>query len=106
MVPGTVVFLGRTWEYDASIEHLQAVTRRGDVVAAVPAWYGPLIEWGIAIPEAGAVHAIPVPGLVDADAMVLGAHAANNRRVGPLVQRRPAAVPRVVRGAHPTGPTE
>ena len=79
VVPGTLVFLGRTWEYDASIEHLQAVARPGDVVAAVPAWYGPLIEWRIAEPDTGGVHAITVSGLGDAEAVVLGARATNHR---------------------------
>jgi hypothetical protein len=79
VVPGTLVFLGRTWEYDASIDHLRSVSRRGDVVAVVPAWYGPLVDWRIAIPESGGVRTVRVAGLTDSHAIAIGARTASGR---------------------------
>src|SRR5439155_27132139 len=43
VLPATLVFLGRQWEYDASVDHLVAVARPGDVLATIPDWYGPLV---------------------------------------------------------------
>jgi hypothetical protein len=73
VVPSTLVFLGRHWEYDESIDHLLAVTAPGDVVATVPDWYGPLIDWRIGVREFGSVQPIHVRGLARAHAIRLGA---------------------------------
>lgn len=48
-VPGTVTLLRGTWQYDESVGHLESVVRPGDVVAVVPAWYSPLVDWRIAV---------------------------------------------------------
>jgi hypothetical protein len=80
LVCGTGVFLGRTWEYDASIGHLESVVRPGDVVAVEPAWYGPLVEWRLGASRTGQVEYVTVHGLAGADAIRLPG-ARGNRRV-------------------------
>jgi hypothetical protein len=72
ILPSTITFLERHWEYDASARHLAAVARDGDVVATVPDWYGALVDWRIAVREFGAAPSTTVPGLADAHAVRLG----------------------------------
>ena len=72
LVPATLGFLGRHWEYDESVDHLTSVVRTGDVVATVPDWYGPLIDWRVGVREFGAARPTHVPGLQHAHAIRLG----------------------------------
>ena len=63
VVPATLVFLDRHWEYDASVDHVLAVVRPGDVVATIPDWYGPLVDWRVGVREFGAVRPVRVDEL-------------------------------------------
>jgi hypothetical protein len=73
------VFLDRHWEYDESIDHLVAVARPGDVVATVPDWYGPLVDWRVGVREFGAARPTRVRELPDAHAIRLGAPPTSGR---------------------------
>jgi hypothetical protein len=79
VVPATLLFIDRHWEYDASIDHLVAVTRPGDVVATIPVWYGPLVDWRLGIQEFGGATPVRVHRLPQSDAIRLGRHAATGR---------------------------
>jgi uncharacterized membrane protein len=79
VVPATLVFLDRHWEYDASVDHLVAVTRPGDIVATVPDWYGPLADWRVGVQEFGGATRVHVPHLAQSDAIRLGPDAATGR---------------------------
>jgi len=79
VVPATAVFLERHWEYDASIEHLSAVVRPGDVAATIPAWYGPLVDWRLGVREFGAVRPTRIDVLPHAHAIRLGGAAGSGR---------------------------
>jgi hypothetical protein len=72
VVPSTLVFLDRRWEYDESIDHLGAAVQRGDVVATIPDWYGPLVDWRIGVREFGAAQPTHVRGLTGEHAIRLG----------------------------------
>jgi hypothetical protein len=77
VVPATVVFLNRHWEYDASIDHLLAVVHPGDVVATVPEWYGPLVDWRVGVREFDTARTVRVDELPNAHAIFLGTGAAS-----------------------------
>jgi hypothetical protein len=79
VVPATLVFLDRQWEYDASVDYLVAVTRPGDVVATVPEWYGPLVDWRIGVQQFASATPVRVHHLPQSDAIRLGRHAATGR---------------------------
>ncbi len=79
MVPSTLVFLDRRWEYDESIDHLAAVVQRGDVVATIPEWYGPLVDWRIGVREFGAAQPTAIRGLTGEHAIRLGANRPTGR---------------------------
>jgi hypothetical protein len=79
VLPATLVFLMRRWEYDASAARLIAVARPGDVVATVPGWYGPLVDWRIGVQGFGRARAVVVPGLRGAHAISVGHSAATGR---------------------------
>jgi hypothetical protein len=72
VVPSTLVFLDRHWEYDASVDHLLAVARPGDVVGTIPDWYGPLVDWRVGVRAFGAVQPERVAVLPAAHAIRLG----------------------------------
>jgi hypothetical protein len=48
VVPGTADLLRGTWQYDRSMDHVVATAGPGDVVAVVPSWYSPLVDWRVA----------------------------------------------------------
>jgi hypothetical protein len=48
---GTADSLRGVWEYDLSIDRVVATARPGDVVAVVPTWYAPLVDWRVAVRE-------------------------------------------------------
>jgi hypothetical protein len=51
VAPGTLDQLRGTWQYDRSMDHVVATARPGDVVAVVPSWYSPLVDWRLAAQE-------------------------------------------------------
>jgi uncharacterized membrane protein len=79
VVPSTLVFLDRHWEYDASVDHLLTVARPGDVVATIPGWYGPLVDWRVGARAFGAVQPERVAFLPAAHAIRLGDATATGR---------------------------
>jgi hypothetical protein len=79
VVLATLGFLDRHWEYDESIGHLVAVVQLGDVVATVPDWYGPLVDWRIGVREFGAAQPVHVGGLPEAHAIRLGNRSTTGR---------------------------
>jgi hypothetical protein len=79
VVPSTLVFLDRHWEYDASVDHLLTVARPGDVVATIPGWYGPLVDWRVGTRAFGAVQPERVAALPAAHAIRLGDATATGR---------------------------
>jgi hypothetical protein len=79
ILPATAVFLQRRWEYDTSVERLLAVSQPGDVVAAVPAWYGPLVDWRVGVQAHGAARPVRVAALPAAHGILLGDRAATGR---------------------------
>lgn len=76
VVPATLVFVDRHWEYDAPLDHLLAVVEPGDVVATIPAWYGPLVDWRVGVREFDGSQPVHVDALPKADAILLGKRAA------------------------------
>jgi hypothetical protein len=79
IVPATVEFLQRHWEYDAAASHLTSVSRAGDVVATVPGWYGPLVDWRVGVQGFGAMHPTTVSAIPAAHAVLLGHAGATGR---------------------------
>ena len=79
VVPATLLFLDRHWEYDESVDHLVALVRPGDVVATVPDWYGPLVDWRVGVREFGAARPVHVDALREAHAIRLGTRATTGR---------------------------
>jgi hypothetical protein len=72
VLPAAGGFLRRQWEYDASVDHLLGVVRSGDVVATVPDWYGPLVDWRVGVRAFGTMTATEVPDLPSAHAIRVG----------------------------------
>jgi hypothetical protein len=97
IVPATVVFLQRHWEYDEATNHLTAVARSGDVVATVPDWYGPLVDWTVGVQAHGGSRRVALPSVPLAHAIQVG-NAQASGRVWMLTfagdQRRFTGVPR------------
>jgi Dolichyl-phosphate-mannose-protein mannosyltransferase len=77
ILPATVVFLERHWEYDSAAARLTAVTRAGDTVATVPGWYGPLVDWRVGARDFGSLRTTAVPGLPHAHAIIVGGRPAS-----------------------------
>jgi uncharacterized membrane protein len=73
-LPGTVSLLEGTWQYDTSTDRLERSARPGDVVAVAPTWYEQLVDWriGVRAPLGNTRH-VELPGLPDADALLLTA---------------------------------
>jgi hypothetical protein len=49
-----------------------SVVRSGDVVATVPDWYGPLVDWRVGVRAFGDARPVTVPGLGGAHAIAVG----------------------------------
>ena len=79
VIPATFVFLDRHWEYDASVDQLVAVSRPGDVVATIPDWYGPLVDWRVAVRVYGSARPVELADLPSAHAVSLGEQARSGR---------------------------
>jgi tetrahydromethanopterin S-methyltransferase subunit F len=79
VLPASAVFLGRHWEYDAAAARVVALARPGDVVATVPAWYSPLLEWRVGVRGDRGTRSTRVHGLAGARAFVLGGAAPTGR---------------------------
>src|SRR5262249_15374689 len=79
VVPSSVLFLSRHWEYDATVDRLEQVARPGDVVAVVPAWSAPLLDWRVGVGGTVPARPVPVNGLPGAAAFALGATGAQAR---------------------------
>jgi hypothetical protein len=79
VLPATLVFMDRHWEYDEAVDHLLAVVRPGDVVATVPDWYGPLVDWRVGVQEFEAARPVHVDELPEAHAILLGNRATTGR---------------------------
>jgi hypothetical protein len=79
VLPATGVFLRQHWEYDASVDHLLAVARGGDVVATVPDWYGPLVDWRVGVRAHGGADRVSLDAVPHAHAIRLGGGPATHR---------------------------
>jgi hypothetical protein len=79
VLPATLTFLDRHWEYDASIDHVLGVARSGDVVATIPDWYGPLVDWRVGVRAYGAVRPVELSALRSAHAIQLDGGAPSGR---------------------------
>jgi hypothetical protein len=79
VVPATAVFLDRHWEFDASVEHLSAVARPGDLAVTMPAWYGPLVDWRVGVRRFGEARPTRIDVLPHAHAIRLGRAAGSGR---------------------------
>jgi hypothetical protein len=46
-VAGTIDLERGGWQYDLSVERIEAMARPGDVIAVAPIWYAPLVQWRV-----------------------------------------------------------
>jgi hypothetical protein len=70
-VASCTFLLDKRWDYDLSVERLEAVARPGDVIAVRPARYGILVDWRIGVRGEQPTRHVTVPDLGDADGLLV-----------------------------------
>jgi uncharacterized membrane protein len=79
ILPSTLLVIQGTWEYDYSSDHVAAMAEPGDVVAVIPAWYRPLIDWRIGVRSPQGARTVHLSGIDDVHAMILRGHPPTGR---------------------------